>query len=54
MKNAVDLPFVLIGGLSLDNVSELKKFNPDGYALVSGILGAEDIEKRVKEWIEKI
>ena len=54
MKNAVDLPFVLIGGISLDNVSELKKFNPDGYALVSGILGAEDIEKRVKEWIEKI
>ena len=54
MKNAVDLPFVLIGGISLDNVSELKKFNPDGYALVSGILGAEDIEKRVKEGIEKI
>ena len=54
MKNAVELPFVLIGGISLDNVSELKKFNPDGYALVSGILGAEDIEKRVKEWIEKI
>lgn len=52
--NKVDLPFVLIGGINLDNVCELKKFNPDGYALVSGILGAEDIKERVKLWCEKI
>lgn len=52
--NKVDLPFVLIGGINLDNVCELKKFNPDGYALVSGILGAEDIDTRVKKWYEKI
>ena len=50
----VDLPFVLIGGITLDNVCELKKFNPDGYALVSGILGADDISSRVKMWNEKI
>ena len=35
--NEVDLPFVLIGGINLDNVCQLKQFNPDGYALVSGI-----------------
>lgn len=52
--NKVDLPFVLIGGINLDNVCELKRFNPDGYALVSGILGAEDIKERVKLWCEKI
>lgn len=39
--NEVDLPFVLIGGINLDNVCQLKQFNPDGYALVSGILGAD-------------
>lgn len=50
----VDLPFVLIGGITLDNVCELKKFNPDGYALVSGILGADDISSRVKMWNKKI
>ena len=50
----VDLPFVLIGGITLDNVHELKRFNPNGYALVSGILGAEDIGIRVKKWYEKI
>ena len=46
--------FVLIGGINLDNVCQLKQFNPDGYALVSGILGAQDIKSRVKSWYEKI
>lgn len=52
--NEVDLPFVLIGGINLDNVCQLKQFNPDGYALVSGILAADDIGKRVGEWLNKI
>ena len=50
----LDLPFVLIGGINLENVSQLKQFNPDVYALVSGILGAQDINSRVKLWYEKI
>ena len=52
--NEVDLPFVLIGGINLDNVCQLKQFNPDGYALVSGILGAQDIKSSIKSWYEKI
>ena len=54
IKDNVDIPFVLIGGINLDNVGQLKQFNPDGYALVSGILGAQDIKSRVKSWYEKI
>lgn len=50
----VNLPVVLIGGISLENVDELKTFNPDGYALVSGILAAIDIDARVKLWNDKI
>lgn len=50
----IKLPFVLIGGITLDNVKELKKFNPDGYALVSGILSTDNITKRVKQWYERI
>ncbi len=50
----VKMPFVLIGGINLDNVHKLKQFNPDGYALVSGILGAEDIVSRVKLWKNEI
>ena len=50
----VNLPFVLIGGITLDNVNKLKQFNPDAYALVSSILGVDDIKQRVKHWCEKI
>ena len=50
----VNLPFVLIGGITLDNVDKLKQFNPDGYALVSGILAVDDIGKRVGDWLNKI
>lgn len=54
ITRGIDLPFVLIGGITLDNVNELKKFNPDGYALVSGILEANNISERVKKWYERI
>ena len=54
IKDNVDIPFVLIGGINLDNVGQLKQFNPDGYALVSGILAADDIGKRVGDWLNKI
>lgn len=50
----VDIPFVLIGGITLDNVCMLKEFNPDGYAIVSGILKADDIYGRVNKWIQNI
>lgn len=50
----VKMPFVLIGGINLDNIHQLKQFNPDGYAVVSGILEAEDIEYRVKLWKNEI
>ena len=50
----VNLPFVLIGGITLDNVKKLKHFKPYGYALVSGILGTDDISKRVEKWYERI
>ena len=50
----VNLPFVLIVGITLDNVKKLKHFKPDGYALVSGILGTDDISKRVEKWYERI
>lgn len=50
----VNLPFVLIGGINLDNVSKLKQFNPDGYAIISAILKEQDIYAEVKKWLEII
>lgn len=51
MNSQVDIPFVLIGGMTLDNVCQLKKFNADGYVIVSGILKADNIYDRVSKWI---
>ena len=54
IKKAVDLPIVAIGGLSLNNIDKLKECNVDGYAVVSAILGAENIKLECEKWIEKI
>lgn len=42
---AVDVPVVAIGGISKENMMELKGTGVDGVALVSAIFAAEDIEK---------
>ena len=46
--DAVDIPVVAIGGISKDNMAELKGTGIDGVALVSAIFGAEDIEKECR------
>ena len=47
--DAVEIPVVAIGGISRDNILELKGSHADGVALVSAIFGAEDIEARCRE-----
>ena len=54
IKENSKLPIVTIGGLNLDNIEELKNCNIDGYAVVSAILGADDIKAECEKWIEKI
>lgn len=54
IKNNVDIPMVLIGGISLENIEDLKVLNSDGYAIVSAILKSEDIYLETKKWISKI
>ena len=54
IKERVELPLVAIGGLSLSNIDKLKECNVDGYAVVSAILGAENIKLECEKWIEKI
>ena len=46
--DAVDIPVVAIGGISKDNMAELKGTGVDGVALVSAIFAAEDIEKECR------
>ena len=43
--SAVSIPAVAIGGISYDNVCEIKGSSVSGVAVVSAIFGSEDIEK---------
>lgn len=54
IKEKTKMPIVTIGGLNLKNIDEIKKCNIDGYAVVSAILGAEDIKSECEKWINKI
>ena len=46
---AVEIPVVAIGGISKENMLELKGTGVDGVALVSAIFAAENIEAECKE-----
>lgn len=54
IKENVNMPIVLIGGINLENLEELKSLNCEGYAIVSSILKANDIYQESKNWIERI
>ena len=54
IKSEVDIPIVLIGGIDLNNLEDLKALKTDGYAVVSAILKKENICLESKKWIEKI
>ncbi len=45
---AVDIPVVAIGGISKDNMAELKGTGVDGVALVSAIFAADDIAEECR------
>ena len=47
--DAVEIPVVAIGGITKENMMQLKGTGVDGVALVSAIFGAEQIEAECKE-----
>lgn len=52
----VNIPVVAIGGINHENVREVLKLGVDGIAVISAIVGAEDVReatKRMKEMIEE-
>ena len=46
----IDIPKVLIGGITLDNINTFKGINMDGYAIVSAILNCNDIYSECITW----
>lgn len=51
---AVAIPVVAIGGISLDNIVELKGTGIDGVAVVSAIYAAKDPEAAAKKMLESV
>ena len=48
------LPLIGIGGITLDNVTSVIEAGCDGVAVISAVIGGDDIENTVKRFIEKI
>jgi len=54
IRREIDIPIVAIGGLQLDNMDSIKKCNVQGYAVISAILGKDDIHSECVKWVSKI
>lgn len=48
IKDAVSIPVVAIGGIGLSNIHEVKETGVDGVAVISAILGSQDIESAAR------
>ncbi len=54
ITDSVSVPAVAIGGITADNVDEIKDCGVDGVAVVSAIFGADDIESAAAELQRKV
>jgi thiamine-phosphate pyrophosphorylase len=51
IKHAVSLPVVAIGGINKDNLKDVIKAGADAAAVISAIMGAEDIEAAARQLV---
>ncbi|MCG2813342.1 MAG: thiamine phosphate synthase, partial [Thermodesulfovibrionales bacterium] len=51
-KAEISIPVFAIGGLKQDRIKEVMDAGADGIALISGILGAENIKEKTREFLE--
>lgn len=54
IKEKINLPIVLIGGLTLENIMKFKDIKIDGYAVISAILKEKNIKNECEKWIKSI
>jgi thiamine-phosphate pyrophosphorylase len=54
IKKSVNLPIVAIGGINKDNLKEVMKAGADAAAVISAVMGAEDIEKATRQLVNII
>jgi thiamine-phosphate pyrophosphorylase len=51
IKKSVNLPIVAIGGVNKDNLRDVIKAGADAAAVISAVMGAEDIEKATRQLV---
>jgi len=54
VRTAVSLPLVAIGGINHINVKEVMKAGADGVAVISAVLGADDVERATLRLVSRM
>ena len=54
VKRVENIPIVAIGGIKLSNLEMIKHIDITGYAVISDILGNENIFSKCKEWLNSV
>lgn len=54
IRKELDKPLIGIGGITLDNVADAIVAGCDGVAVISAILGREDIQSAAREFVDRI
>ncbi len=54
LRAKIEVPLVAIGGINLNNVSEVVRAGADGVAVISAIAGSEDITEATRKFLDRI
>lgn len=54
VSQEIEIPFVAIGGIKLDNVRKVIKAGAKRIAVVSGVVAADDVRQAAKSYCQKI
>lgn len=54
IKQTIGIPVVAIGGINKDNIKSVMKTGADAVAVISAVLGAENVEKATRQLVEII
>ncbi|HJX69994.1 MAG TPA: thiamine phosphate synthase [Dehalococcoidia bacterium] len=54
IRRKISLPLIAIGGINETNVAEVIKAGADGIAVISAVLGAEDVEGATRKLVTKL
>jgi len=53
IKRNFDIPVVAIGGINLDNLREVVSAGADGVAVISALLGSENVREAARRFVEE-